>query len=121
MKSSKVCPSRSPKTLVRCCRHHLEAQWHVLNSLLLSFHWTLCLCSLVLQVIDCGLLAPLTPLPRASVFRSTLSNSLPPCCWWWHALAALCCPQYEPVRPLVPLQHRKKYIPKCDGCKRLIM
>ena len=61
MKSGKIC---FLKTLVRCCHLHLEAQRHLENSLS-SFHWTLCLCFLVLQVVDCALLAPLL---RVSVF-----------------------------------------------------
>ena len=65
MKSGKVC---FLKTLVRCCSLHLEPQWHVVSSLSLSFYWTFCLCFLVLQVVDCGLLAPLTPFPRGSIF-----------------------------------------------------
>ena len=102
MKSGKVC---FLKTLVRCCSLHLEPQWHVVSSLSLSFYWTFCLCFLVLQVVDCGLLAPLTPFPRASDFCSTLPSSLPLCCWCWHALAALWWPWYESVRLLVSLQH----------------
>ena len=104
-RSGKVSFSESSNTLVRCCSLHLEVQWHIGNSLLLSFHWTLCLCFLVLQVIDCGLLAPLTPFPRGSVFCSILPSSLPLYCWCWHALAALWWPRYESVRVLVPLQH----------------
>ena len=69
MKSGRIC---FLKILVRCCSLHLELQWHVENSLSLSFHWTLC--SLVLQVVDCALLAPLTSFPLASAFCSTLSS-----------------------------------------------
>ena len=60
MKSGKVC---FLKTLVRCCSLHLEPQCHVVSSLLLSFHWTL-----VLQVVDCVLLAPLTLLVDLLLF-----------------------------------------------------
>ena len=69
MKSGRIC---FLKILVRCCSLHLELQWLVENSLSLSFHWTLC--SLVLQVVDCALLAPLTSFPLASAFCSTLSS-----------------------------------------------
>ena len=108
-RSGKVSFSESSKILVSCCSLHLEPQWHVVSSLSLSFHWTLCLCFLVLQVVDCSLLAPLTRTISSNFwvfFCSTLPSSLPLCCWWWHALAALCWPRYESVRLLVRLQHR---------------
>ena len=36
----------------------------------------LCLAPLVLQGVDCALLAPQTPLPKACIFYSTLSSPL---------------------------------------------
>ena len=50
--------------------------------------------------------SPSDTIPSSFCFSSTLSSSLPLCCWCWHAVAALCWPWYEPVKLLVPLQHR---------------
>ena len=58
--------------LVRCCSIYLPPKSHgVLTSLSLSFHFTACLFAftpLLLQDVDCTLLAPLTPIYQLLFF-----------------------------------------------------
>ena len=72
---------RSLQTLMGYCTLHLTPQWHgVVTSLSLFLLHSACLfvfASLVLEGIDCALLAPGTLLTQASVFSLTLFRSLP--------------------------------------------
>ena len=52
---------------------------------------TPCLCSLVLQVVECSASPSDTTSTSFCLFSCyTLSSSLPSCCWCWHAVAVLC-------------------------------
>ena len=110
---------RSLQTLTRYCSIYQASKWHgVVTSLSLFLLHSACLfvfASLVLQGIYCALLAPWTPLTQASVFRFTLSSSLPSALrfvaagmHWLHSaepgMKQWDHSQYETMRTLAPLQ-----------------